>query len=122
MTNEEAIKIIKMAISEVEWEYSIDYAAALEVAIKALEEQSEMPEVFNAVIGILQKLSISNAYHMPGFWYNNSKDYKVIPTKYHKGYMQALKDVEREIRLQFGLTESDIHTVGSEPYEKECSE
>lgn len=40
MTNEEAIKTIKTAISEVEWEYPIDYAAAFEVAIKALEEQA----------------------------------------------------------------------------------
>jgi hypothetical protein len=40
MTNEEAIEIIKIAIAEVEWESPLDYAAAFEVAIKALKEQA----------------------------------------------------------------------------------
>lgn len=41
MTREEAIKTIEVAIAEVEWEHPMDYAAALEMAIKALRE----PEV-----------------------------------------------------------------------------
>ena len=32
---------------------------------------------------------------------------KVIPTKYHKGYMKALEDVEREIRNRFGFAERE---------------
>lgn len=40
MTNEEAIETIKMAVSQVEWEYPMNYAAAFEVAIKALKEQA----------------------------------------------------------------------------------
>jgi hypothetical protein len=40
MTNEEAIEIIKIAIAEVEWEYPMGFAAAFEVAIKALKEQA----------------------------------------------------------------------------------
>lgn len=39
MTNEEAIKTIKTAIAEVEWNYPMDYAAVFEVAISALEKQ-----------------------------------------------------------------------------------
>lgn len=39
MTPEEAIKTIKAAQAEVEWEYTMDYAAAFDVAIKALEKQ-----------------------------------------------------------------------------------
>lgn len=39
MTPEEAIKTIKAAQSEVEWEYPMDYAAAFDVAIKALGKQ-----------------------------------------------------------------------------------
>lgn len=39
MTNEEAIETIKTAIAEVEWEYPMDYAAAFDVAIEALEKQ-----------------------------------------------------------------------------------
>jgi hypothetical protein len=42
---------------------------------------------------------------MPSFWYNNQKDYKVIPTKYHQGYMKALEDVEKEVRKRFGFAE-----------------
>ena len=40
MTNKEAIGIMKIAISEVEWEYPMDYAAAFETAIEALEKQA----------------------------------------------------------------------------------
>lgn len=39
MTPEEAIKTIKAAQAEVEWEYPLDYAAAFDVAIEALEKQ-----------------------------------------------------------------------------------
>ena len=40
MTNKEAIETIKIAIAEVEWEYPMDYAAAFETAIEALEKQA----------------------------------------------------------------------------------
>ena len=39
MTNEEAIKTIEVAIAEVEWNYLMNYAAAFETAISALEKQ-----------------------------------------------------------------------------------
>ena len=39
MKNEEAIKTIKIAIAEVEWNYPMDYAVAFENAISALEKQ-----------------------------------------------------------------------------------
>ena len=41
MTSEEAIEAIKMAVSQVEWEYPLEYAAAFDVAIEALEKQSK---------------------------------------------------------------------------------
>jgi len=49
MTNQEAIDIIKTAIAQVEWDYPMDYAAAFDVAIKALENgwisvKDRMPE------------------------------------------------------------------------------
>ena len=37
MTNQEAIKIIKVAAAEVEWEYPMNYVAAFEKAIEALK-------------------------------------------------------------------------------------
>lgn len=43
MTPQEAIKTIKVAISEVEWDYPMDYTVAFEEAIKALEKQ--IPEI-----------------------------------------------------------------------------
>lgn len=39
MKPQEAIETIKIAIAEVEWEYPMDYAAAFETAIEALEKQ-----------------------------------------------------------------------------------
>ena len=39
MTAKEAIQTIEAAKAEVEWNYPLDYAAAFEVAIKALEKQ-----------------------------------------------------------------------------------
>lgn len=39
MKPQEAIGIMKIAISEVEWEYPMDYPVAFETAIEALEKQ-----------------------------------------------------------------------------------
>lgn len=39
MTPEEAIKTIKVAIAEVEWDYPMNYSVAFETAIEALEKQ-----------------------------------------------------------------------------------
>ena len=40
MTNKEAIEIIKAARAEVEWEYPMEYAAAFDKAIDALEQKT----------------------------------------------------------------------------------
>ena len=39
MTNKEAIEILRIAQSVVEWEYPMDYAVAIEMGIAALEFQ-----------------------------------------------------------------------------------
>ena len=39
MTPEEAITILKIAKTEVEWDYPLDYAIAIDTAISALEKQ-----------------------------------------------------------------------------------
>ena len=39
MTPEEAIKMIEIAIADVEWNYPMEYAIAFETAIDALEKQ-----------------------------------------------------------------------------------
>lgn len=39
MTLEELIKTIQVAIAEVEWNYPLDYSAAFETAIEALDKQ-----------------------------------------------------------------------------------
>lgn len=71
------------------------------------EEKAETFERFNVAERVMQDLGLGCAYDMPSFWCNKGKDYKVIPTKYHNGYMQALVDVEKEIRLRFGFAERD---------------
>ena len=71
------------------------------------EEKAEIFKRFDTVNRVMQDLGLSNAYDMPSFWSKDRKHYTVIPTKYHKGYMKALEDVEREIRLRFGFSERD---------------
>ena len=44
MTMKEAVEVIKTAQSQVEWDYPMDYAAAFDLAIKALKKQ-ETPAV-----------------------------------------------------------------------------
>lgn len=39
MTPQEAVEIMKIAISEVEWNYPMNYAVAFQSAIEALEKQ-----------------------------------------------------------------------------------
>lgn len=40
MEKAEAIKIIKMALAQIEWDYPMDYAAAFDMAIDALKQES----------------------------------------------------------------------------------
>lgn len=39
MTNKEAVETLKIAIAEVEWNYTMDYDIAFEKALEALEKQ-----------------------------------------------------------------------------------
>ena len=71
------------------------------------EKKAAVFERCNVVTRVMQDLGLRCAYDMPGFWCHGGRDYSVIPTKYHKGYMQALEDVEKEIRLRFGFAERD---------------
>lgn len=71
------------------------------------EDKGEIFDRFNTVNRVFSDMGIHCAYDMPSFWFNKGKDYAVIETKYHKGYMQALKDVEKEVRLRFGFAERD---------------
>lgn len=49
MTNKEAVQIIETAISEVEWEYPMNYAAAFDKAIKALELFDYLQESYEKI-------------------------------------------------------------------------
>jgi hypothetical protein len=71
------------------------------------EQQGEVFERFNTMVKIIQTLGMECAYDMPSFWCNGRKDYKVIPTKYHQGYMKALEDVEKEVRERFGFSDRE---------------
>lgn len=73
------------------------------------KEQTEILEKFNTIDRIMLDLGMQNAYDMPSFWAKGN--YKVIPTKYHQGYMQALEDVEKEIRKRFGFAEREDITM-----------
>ena len=43
MTNAEAIQTLKLMLSQVEWDYPMEYSAAIDEAIKALEAQEWIP-------------------------------------------------------------------------------
>ena len=47
MTNEDAIKTIKIAMAEVEWDYPMDYTVAFEMAVDALETQVPKMPMFS---------------------------------------------------------------------------
>ena len=60
MTAEEAIQTIEAAKAEVEWNYPLDYAAAFEVAIKALEKQIPKKPIINK-----RKIQCVNGHNQP---------------------------------------------------------
>ena len=84
-----------------------DYENAYAQTEPLSEEKAEIFDRFNTVDRVMSDLGLHCAYDMPSFWTSDRKDYKVIQTKYHKGYMQALEDVEREVRLRFGFAERE---------------
>ena len=84
-----------------------DYENAYAQVEPLSEEKAEIFDRFNTVDRVMSDLGLHNAFDMPSFWSNKGKSYTVIPTKYHKGYMQALEDVEREVRKRFGFAEKD---------------
>ena len=88
MKPQEAIEIMKIAISEVEWEYPMDYAAAFEMAIEAIEKQATKQATSNYTsewIPVSERLPddgetylITNAesfeqYHTYKGWYDGTK-------------------------------------------------
>ena len=56
MTPKEAIEQIELAIAEVEWEYSMSYAAAFDMAIEALEKQAEYRNRIKDLITIIENI------------------------------------------------------------------
>lgn len=102
MNNEQAVSILIPLRDMMRDQHGCpisDAYFALDKAIEALEQperkKGKWIEKFDRII---RELGVNCAYDMPSFWCNQGKDYKVIPTKYHKGYMQALADVEERIK------------------------
>ncbi len=67
-------------------------------ALDCVERQDAI-NAMEKINRVFNDLGLSCAYDMPSFWCHGGKDYKVIPTKYHKGYQQALSDAEKRIKL-----------------------
>ena len=53
MTNQEAIETIKIAIAEVEWNYPMDYSIAFDMAITALEKQTEYQKRIKSLVNTI---------------------------------------------------------------------
>lgn len=70
MTKQEAIETIKLALSQVEWDYPLDYAVAFDIAISAMEKQ-DVPDICvgdmisrqNAIDAICKACSMEGDYH-----------------------------------------------------------
>ena len=86
------------------------------------EEKAEVFEQFEMVDGVISDLGLHCGYDMPGFWTDNRKHYVVIPTKFHKGYMKALEDVERTVRQRFGFSEREFVHILPKPFRMTESE
>ena len=56
MTYEEAIKIIKIAKAEVEWNYPLDYHIALNMAIEALKKQIEYQKRIKGLVNTIEDI------------------------------------------------------------------
>lgn len=68
MTAKEAIQTIEAAKAEVEWNYPLNYAAAFEVAIEALEKQIPKKPIINK-----RKIQCVNGHNQP------TQHYKYCP-------------------------------------------
>lgn len=68
MTAEEAIQTIEAAKAEVEWNYPLDYAAAFDLAIEALEKQIPKKPIINK-----RKIQCVNGHNQP------TQHYKYFP-------------------------------------------
>ena len=68
MTAKEAIQTIEAAKAEIEWNYPLDYAAAFEVAIEALEKQIPKKPIINK-----RKIQCVNGHNQP------TQHYKYCP-------------------------------------------
>lgn len=68
------------------------------VCLDDLIKRTDAIKALDDILRVFIDLGLSCAYDMPSFWYNEKKNYKVIPTKYHIGYQQALKDSEQKIK------------------------
>lgn len=98
---------VKMAKKGKEMYTNDDFTNVYADVEPLVNEKAEVFERFNTVERVLRDVGISCAYDMPRFWSNNREKYHVIATKYHKGYMQALDDIEKEIRRRFGFAERE---------------
>ena len=61
----DTIDILEIAMAEIEWEYPMNYAAAIEMAIKYLRRMAEIEEAIKTLPGVKQ-------YHNLGVRYNQN--------------------------------------------------
>lgn len=62
MTTQEVIDTLKIAIAEVEWSYPLDYAVAMEMAIKALEKEIPIKPIIQKEENFIQGYFIFDKY------------------------------------------------------------
>ena len=99
--------VVKMAKRGKEVYTNDDFTDVYANVEPLVNEKAEVFERFNTVERVLRDVGMSCIYDMPSFWSHDREKYHVIATKYHKGYMKALDDIEKEIRRRFGFAEKE---------------
>ena len=109
MTNQEAIEIIKTAIAQVEWDYPMDYAAAFDMVLKALENgwisvKDRLPEggvlvlvAFDVDIGLGETREVDTAMRQEGVFCGGGLDnYLALPCEVDVTHWMPLPEPPKE--------------------------
>ena len=109
MTKEQAIETIKTAIAEVEWEYPMDYAAAFDMAIKALEVSGSTDTISRqAAIDALWKALYEHEDETEKH-FQESDELDVGDWVLHRIFVQNMSDIDRQTILNLPSAQPDRH-------------
>lgn len=129
MTNTEAIQTLKLMQAQVEWDYPMDYAAAIDEAIKALEAQGKQSWI--PVKGHYATDDEINEHPDIAYWFDcmmPNDDEEILISVRYKNHSTVYKDVcyvDDGYHLDSGfdwITDVTAWCKLPEPYQEESDE